>query len=246
MQGGGNLNKFNELLGVRDNYEAPSKLMAILYDKERRELLFREFLEAFNYDVSYDWFHEYFQSEHADRRVKKQDFTPQSVANLLAHLVGDHNNGLHYEPCAGTGGMTIAAWNRDRYQHSPFDYRPSWYVYHCEELSDRAIPFLLFNLIIRGMNAVVVHGDVLSRKSYGAFFVQNDKDDHLQFSSLNVLPYSEQVARHLAVEWAEHRYRPLVESPAEMPAHILNPVPRGHVSDLTRLVNTLAGVEEAV
>lgn len=233
----------NELLEINDSYQAPDRLLEILYDKERREALFMRFLDAFNYDVNYDWFHEYFQEEHADRKVKKQDFTPQCINDLLTRLVGDDYNGLHYEPCAGTGGMTIAAWNRDRMKHSPFDYLPSWYVYHCEELSDRTVPFLLFNLLIRGMNAVVVHCDVLSRKAYGAFFIQNDADNHLGFSSLNVLPYTEQVEKELAIKFVEERYNPLVESPPEMPSFVTNPTPRGQVSDFTRVVYALCGQE---
>lgn len=102
---------------------------------------------------------------------------------------------------------------------SPFHYKPSCYLYVCEELSDRAIPFLLFNTLIRGMNAVIVHCDVLSRKAYGAFFVQNDKDDPLQFSSLNLLPYSRDVADFLAVNFVENRYTTLIES-KQLPSHL--------------------------
>jgi len=234
------LNKINELIGVDDSYKAPAKLMRVLFDRPGREKLFRDFLVEFNGDVTYDWFHEYFEDEHADRKKKKQDFTPKSLADLTSRLVG--GDPLHYEPCAGTGGMTISAWNHDRMQHSPFDYRPSWYVYHCEELSDRALPFLLFNLAIRGMNAIVVHCDVLSRKAYGAFFIQNENDDHLQFSTINVVPYTEEAANYLAVEWVEERYNPHIESP-KIPDHIFEPVPRGQVSDLTRLIYAMAGVE---
>lgn len=240
----GKADKINKLLGIDDSYKAPSRLMEVLRNKDERESLFMSFLEAFDYDVSYDWFHEYFQDEHADRKVKKQDFTPRCVNELITKLVGnDDYNGMHYEPCAGTGGMTITAWNRDRYKHSPFDYRPSWYVYHCEELSDRALPFLLFNAMIRGMNAVIIHCDVLTRESYGAFFVQNDYDDHLKFSSLNVLPYSDGVAKELAVKWVEQRYKPLVETPG-IPYHTVNPTPRGEVSTLTKAVYALAGFEK--
>lgn len=237
------MSKINELLGINDSYQAPGKLLEILYDRPRREELFRKFLAEFNYDVTYDWFHEYFQEEHAERKAKKQDFTPRSVNELITKLVGNgEDDGLRYEPCAGTGGMTIEVWNQDRYRHSPFDYRPSWYVYHLEELSDRSIPFLLFNTLIRGMNAIIVHCDVLSRKAYGAFFVQNDNDNHLEFSSLNVLPYTDEVAKYLAVEWVEEKYESLVESPG-IPRHIFEPVPRGQVSDLTRLIYAMTGVE---
>jgi type I restriction-modification system DNA methylase subunit len=238
-------NRINQILGINDSYQAPARLMEILYDKPRREALFMEFLEEFNYDVNYDWFYDYFQDEHADRKVKKQDFTPRCINELITQLVGDDYEGTHYEPCAGTGGMTIAAWNRDRMKHSPFDYKPSWYVYTCEELSDRALPFLLFNTMIRGMNAIIIHCDVLSRKSYGAFFVQNDYDDHLKFSSLNVMPYSEDVAKHLSVTWEEERYTPLVETPG-IPYHVVHPTPRGEVSEFTKAVYSLVGVETAV
>lgn len=214
--------KINDLLGINDAYQTPARLLEILYDKQRRESLFMRFLEAFNYDVSYDWFHEYFQEEHADRRNKKQDFTPRSVAELVTRLVGDDGRDF-YEPCAGTGGMTIARWDRDRRQHSPFDYKPSWYVYICEELSDRALPFLLFNVMIRGMNAAVVHCDVLSRKAYGAFFVQNDNDDHLQFSNLYRFPYSDAVADYFAIEFVEERYAE-ADTPGELPAHIFGDI----------------------
>lgn len=235
--------QYNDLLGITESYEAPSKLMAILRNKSEREVLFKAFLEAFDYDVSYDWFTDYFQDEHADRKTQKQDFTPLSVTTLVAKLVG--GGPTHYEPCAGTGGMTIAAWQNDRMKHSPFDYRPSWYLYTCEELSDRALPFLLFNLLIRGMNAVVVHGDVLSRKAYGAFFVQNDADDHLTFSSLNILPYNSLVEAQLAVKFSEERpmLDPLIESPEDVMSREV--VPFGEVSGFTKLIYAIAGVKEA-
>lgn len=235
------IKQINELIGIKESYQAPEALMRILFDKERREKVFMEFLQLFEHDVSYDWFHEYFQDEHADRKSKKQDFTPQSVATLLTKLVGDEKNNT-YEGCAGTGGITIAKWNNDRMKHSPFDYRPSWYLYTCEELSDRALPFLLFNLLIRGMNAVVIHCDVITRKAYGAFFVQNDHDDHFKFSSLNVLPYTDVVAEELAITWEEERYEELVESEG-IPRHVLEPTTFGEISDFTRVIYMLAGIE---
>lgn len=200
--------QYNELLGIDDSYKAPDKIMEILSDKIEREKVFRSFLEAFNYDVSYDWFHDYFQDEHAERKKKKQDFTPHSVGKLLNKLLQDDSSkdGNRYEICAGTGSITIQTWQNDRMQHSPFDYEPSMYMYTCEELSDRAIPFLLFNLMIRGMNAVVILCDTLSRKSKGIFFIQNENDDHLQFSHLYRMPYNDTVAKEFAVTWSEERY----------------------------------------
>lgn len=209
---------YNKLLGITESYNAPSALWKILQDKQKRESLYMQFLEAFNGDVSIDWFHEYFQDEHADRKTKKQDFTPSSVGKLLSHLIGDTSkgDGMFYEPAAGTGGITIKRWNDDRMQHSPFNYKPSMYLYTCEELSERSIPFLLFNLSVRGMNALVVQCDVLSRKAWGAWMVQNDCNDHMLFSNIYRLPYNEGTEEFCAVKFVEEKY-PLMDEPGELP-----------------------------
>lgn len=198
--------KINNLLNIKDSYQAPQRIMEILYsDKETRDKVFMEFLRAFDMDVTYDWFHEYFQDEHADRKKHKQDFTPNSISQLLSAIVGE-GDGSYYEPATGTGGILIQRWNDDRMNHSPFDYKPSDYFYTAEELSDRTVPFLLFNMIIRGMNGLVVQCDVLTREAYGAFFIQNDDNNHLGFSSLNRLDYSDVIEEELNVEFVEEKY----------------------------------------
>lgn len=174
--------KINELLQINESYKAPAKLMRILFDRELREGLFTRFLEE-EHNLKYDWFHTYFQEEHAQRRVHKQDFTPDSVSTLLSKLTGVGNPiGTRIDVAAGSGGITIQKWQEDRMQISPFLYKPSMFFYRCEELSDRAVPFLLFNLLIRGMNAVVAHGDSLTREFKQVYFVHNSADDMMAYS----------------------------------------------------------------
>lgn len=205
------LEKINKILGIKESYKAPDRVMEILYmNKVERDEIFMEFLDAFDKDVTYDWFYEYFQDEHADRRNQKQDFTPKTVSKLLSQMVGQGGN--YYEPAAGTGGILIERWNYDRLQHSPFDYWPSDYYYTVEELSDRAIPFLLFNMIIRGMNGNVIQCDVLTRESSGAFFIQNDENDFMGFSSLNLLPYSEEVESEFNIKFTSKKYEPIKQT----------------------------------
>ena len=214
-----NKNKsINELLEINDSYQAPQRLMEILFNQERREKLFREMLSQ-NHDVSFDWFHEYFEAEHADRKEKKQDFTPNSISTLISKLVGT-GEGSNLDIAAGTGGITITKWQEDRMKESPFTYKPSEHYYQCEELSDRAIPFLLFNLLIRGMNATVLHGDSLTRKFKGVFFIQNEKDDHMLFSSLNVVPDSKGLREFLMINEYINDYPKHIES-KEFPEHLL-------------------------
>lgn len=206
------LTKINNLLGIKESYKAPDRLMEILYmDKPERDKYFMDFLNAFDKDVTYDWFHDYFQDEHADRKNQKQDFTPQSVSRLLSAIVGPEGN-TYYEPAAGTGGILIERWNQDRMKHSPFDYEPRDYYYTAEELSDRAIPFLLFNMLIRGMNGNVVQCDVLTREATGAFFIQNDANDFMCFSSLNLLPYNEDTETELNIKFVDEKYKPIKQT----------------------------------
>lgn len=191
------IDKINSLLVIDDFYYAPAKLSEIIFNKEEREKLFKQFLEI-EKRIDYDWFAQCFEEEHSDRKKKKQDFTPKSVTKLISQLVGDTHTTL--DICVGTGGIIIQKWYQDMIQVSPFEYYPCDYFYQCEELSDRALPFLLFNLCIRGMNAIVIHGDSLSRETSNIYFIQNDRNDFLRFSSLNVMPRSHDVEDYFNVK----------------------------------------------
>lgn len=188
-----------------------------MLDPKKREETFKKFLEI-ETDMSYEWFQEYFGDEQAERKSKKQDFTPTSISNLVAKLVGKDNS-TYYEPAAGTGSMLIAKWHNDRLKNplykrpetdnplikfltSPtFTYDPRAYWYQAEELSDRAIPFLIFNMSIRGMNGSITQCDSLSRKATRAFFIRNDTDNYLGFSEVIELPKNQEVAELLNVHW---------------------------------------------
>lgn len=208
----------NNLLGIDDAFKAPSRLMEILLKKEEREELFGNFLKI-DTNLDYDWFHEYFETEQAERKSKKQDFTPNSVARLANAITSEPGHADYYEMAAGTGGMMIARWVynikedpafalkrkdtmvNDVLTSSIFTYSPRAYWYHLEELSDRAIPFLLFNAAIRGINAAVIQCDSLSRKAKRAFYVKNDSDDFLAFSDILEIPKTDDFAKFLNVEW---------------------------------------------
>lgn len=198
------LETINQILGITESYKASDVLMKAMFNKSERERIFKEFL-GHESQLHYDIFHEYFQDEHAERKKHKQDFTPQSISNLIARMITpDNREGTTLDVAAGTGGITIAKWQNDRIQVSPFEYRPSNYFYQCEELSDRAIPFLLFNLLIRGMNATVLHGDSITREAKQIYFIQNETDDHMKFSDLNVMPHSDDCKRMFSVaKWVE-------------------------------------------
>lgn len=210
---GFSVKKINELLGVNDAYKAPQKVMDVMLDDKKREEMFKRFLKV-ETDVSRDWFREYFQKEQAERKSKKQDFTPDSVAKLLNALISgkDKNDNIYYEPAAGTGSILVAKWQKDR-TYNPvasefplaqlITYDPRAYWYQAEELSDRAIPFLIFNMAIRGMNGVAIQCDSLTRKATHAYFIRNNTSDYLKFSEVIELPKTDEFAQELNVIWVD-------------------------------------------
>lgn len=70
--------EINKILEIDDSYKAPTRLMEILFDKEKRESVFKEFLTV-DYNLDQDCFYQYFQEEHAERKKYAQDFTPSSI-----------------------------------------------------------------------------------------------------------------------------------------------------------------------
>ena len=199
------LSKVNRLIGVDESYKAPERMMEIISDRERAGETFRKFLQEFNYSLSSEWFTEYFEDEHADRKGRKQDFTPESISRLMAGMQGSQpQHGVIYEPAAGTGSTVISHWYREVRKHRfPWDYQPDNYLYICEELSDRTIPFLLFNLMIRGMNALVIHGDALTREAREVYHCDNRENSLMCFSDLRKLPHTREVEQLCNVKFVK-------------------------------------------
>lgn len=207
----------NQILGIDESFKAPERMLKLMLNDQERVETFKKFLQI-STDVSFDWFHEYFEDEQAERKSKKQDFTPEGIAELMSKLTkSDKNSGLYYEPTAGTGGILITRWNDDRINDpvhlskidkkvldrnpgiSIFTYDPRNYWYQVEEMSDRAIPFLIFNMSIRGMNGVAIQCDSLTREAKEAYFIRNNSDDFLAFSEVIKLPHSDEIQKELDI-----------------------------------------------
>lgn len=155
----------------------------VLGDKERRDAIYHQLLEAHGYDLSYDWFQSLYEEELSQRKKMKQDFTPNSVGVLASMLANNHKGTVH-EPTAGNGSMLIADWWCRCKRLLPWEHFPSEHMVDCWELSDRSIPILLLNLSIRGMMGYVTHGDVLEEEIKQRYILLNRKDDTLAFSDV--------------------------------------------------------------
>ena len=137
--------------------------------------------------------------QHAERKKNKQDFTPKQISDITSQLTFKKCNNTYYESAVGSGGMAISYWNI--YENE----KPYFFL---EEMSDRTIPFLLFNLLIRGMNATILHIDSLNRTCKGVFFVQN-RDG--KFSNLNLLPYTEDIEKEFNIKFTKDRHKEIKE-----------------------------------
>lgn len=194
-----------DLLEVEQHSEFENELKELIFKPKERSVFYDKLL-AVNNNLSTDTFKEYFELYAAERKTNQQDFTPDALANMLVKL-GDINKDESfsaYDPAAGTGTLIIAKWDGDRKKVHPFDYYPHNYFYQAEELSNTAVVYLLHNLALRGINAIVMHGDSIERKYKQVYFVQNSKDDHMLYSDINIMPHSEKLAAVLDVrEWTQ-------------------------------------------
>lgn len=187
--------EINSLLDITDAYQAPRRMLELMLDDVKRKETFLKFLDH-EYRMDYEWFQSYYEQEHAQRKTNKQDFTPQSVSTLLARLA--HGNNYHETAC-GNGGILIKHWHEQRMRVGIGKYDPRMFWYHAEELSDRAIPFLIFNMSIRGMNGVVLHGDSLERSFKNIYFIRNMDKRYGGFSEVIKMEHSQQLMSELNI-----------------------------------------------
>lgn len=140
-------NKTMLLFEITDISELGNALMGSVNDKDKLQA----FTEIVGGDLQVDWMQMIYQYYYADRKEKKQDYTPACVAKLLSRLIGDSAETV--DLCAGSGALSIQRWN----EMQDMSYR----LY---EIDENVIPFLLFNLALRNITATITQGDVLQKE----------------------------------------------------------------------------------
>lgn len=195
-----------KIAGVKQHAELEKYLQRILFEREERERFYKELAREIGGAALFeDTFKPYFEEYAAERKANKQDYTPSEVSELLSLIVRNDGDKLEqaeytaYDPTAGTGSLLIQKWADDVLNSTFADYRPHDFFYFAEEYADNAIPYLLHNLAMRGMNCIVIHGDTLDRAAKSVYFVQNSKDDFMSFSDINVMPRTDEIARYFDI-----------------------------------------------
>lgn len=141
-------------LSVRELHEIPGALMDVLLDHNKLERLIANMSGCY----SYSGLLQEFEEKAADRKNYMQDYTPQSVMDIVA---GISTNGCVRDVCAGIGGLSLA-----KYKNNPD------VVLQLEEYSKNAICFLLFNLVMNGVPAVVIERNVLTQENIAKYKVE--------------------------------------------------------------------------
>ena len=101
-------------------------------------------------DLQTDELQKIFQYHYADRKKKMQDYTPKSIAKLCAAATETGGDTV-YDLCAGSGALTIQKWTQNPKK-----------TFICEELDERVIPLLLFNMAVRNMDGYVLNRNALT------------------------------------------------------------------------------------
>lgn len=144
-----------EIFGCQSVEDLGNALMGSLEDEAKLQA----FSDMVGNDLTRDWLQMIFQYYQADRKDKKQDYTPKCLAQFLSRLIGESIESI--DMCAGSGALTIQRWceNPDT-------------VFCCYEIDERVIPFLLFNLVIRNISATVNQCDILQDETYNVWKIK--------------------------------------------------------------------------
>lgn len=149
------LDKFLSISGASSVTELNDKLLNIVLNNDIKK--YESYCELVNNDLSEDLLQKVYQYYQADRNGLKQDYTPKTLAKLVAKL---SQNDEIIDMCCGSGALTIQKWNIEP------DTKFTLY-----ELDENVIPYLLFNLAVRNIKARVYRKDVLSQEIFDTYDV---------------------------------------------------------------------------
>lgn len=134
-----------ELFGVDNPDNLGSALMESVSNTEK----LKAFCDLVGGDLSVDWIQMIYQYYLADRKEKKQDYTPKTLARFMGMLAGDDETTV--DMCAGSGALIIQKWN----QNHDLEFKAI-------EIDGNVIPFLLFNMVLRNIRCDVCQMDALT------------------------------------------------------------------------------------
>lgn len=138
---------FQTLIGT--DGDLPDAVLRTLMSPAKDGVL-SSYVDMVGGDLQTDELQKIFQYYYADRKEKMQDYTPKSIAKLCA-IATETGGDTVYDLCAGSGALTIQKWAQNPKK-----------TFICEELDERVIPLLLFNMAVRNMGGYVLNRNALT------------------------------------------------------------------------------------
>lgn len=139
---------FSQLVNAEKD-DLPEAVYRALLSEQKNDIL-SAYIELVGGSLQTDELQRIFQYYYADRKEKCQDYTPASIAKLCAEVT-ESGGKVVYDLCAGSGALTIQKWVKNPNK-----------IFICEELDERVIPFLLFNLAVRNISGFVINRNALT------------------------------------------------------------------------------------
>ena len=69
----------------------------------------------------------------------------------------------------------------------PWEYRPIDHLVVCSELSIKTVPFLLFNLSVRGICGMVFHMNTMTEEIFKTYIITNPNNNPCGFSDVDII-----------------------------------------------------------
>ena len=154
-------NKFIETLNIKDVAELPNALMKTLKNEKQLKILIKSYDKLIK-DDDFDYLQGLYEFYLSNREELSQDYTPTSLAKLVAMLSKHENEKVIYDMCCGMGSLTLAKFK----SHEQCQYI-------LKELDTTVLPFLLFKLCYNKVNCKVYTEDVLFDKRVKEYTVQD-------------------------------------------------------------------------
>ena len=93
-----------QFTGSSQHVEFERELQAMVFDRERREKFYRNIIDTdWGRQLEHDTFRSYFEEYAAERKSNQQDYTPGSVAFLLARFTENSAESMRNSDYTGGG-----------------------------------------------------------------------------------------------------------------------------------------------
>lgn len=143
-----------EIFQVQESYRLPDAIMEVLMSKDAEKYI--RAVKDNKIDIR-----DTFQEEQGDRNRLKQDFTPNCLCWLVAHLM---KKGNYLDMCSGTGALSKEAAKAHGVEVEEWEY------------SERTIPFAILDACVNGLNGFISRGDCLRNEIYQVYRIVKTSD----------------------------------------------------------------------